>query len=84
MALSRPGALAVEDARMRMTLDTDRGVVAGGSGHVRATRTNESGAVTSRWETEFRYEVRVDVAVDRPDSLGAPSVSEWAWRVLAY
>lgn len=74
----------VEGAEIRMVLDTDRGVVAGGTAFVHAVATNESGSVTSEWKSELRYDVTVGGTVERPVGLGSPSLGEWAWRLFAY
>lgn len=81
---SQTDSLAVEDAEVRMTVNSDRGVVTGGGGSVHAVRTDESGAVTSEWTTEFEYDVTVGDSVERPAGLGSPSLSEWLWRLFAY
>ncbi|GAA0295007.1 hypothetical protein [Halarchaeum salinum] len=70
----------VRTARVRMQLDTERGVVLGGSARLNATI---SGSTLVRNHT---YDVASgpDVDARRPDALGARSLGEWAWDLFAY
>ncbi|QIB74185.1 hypothetical protein G3I44_07675 [Halogeometricum borinquense] len=90
------GGVSVEDARLRMVVETERGVVSGGNATIRtddstgATANESSNTTTAaanaanRTVTRFRYDVRVDTAVEQPDALGSPTLSEWVWRLFAY
>ncbi|ELY28548.1 hypothetical protein C499_07795 [Halogeometricum borinquense DSM 11551] len=73
------GGVSVEDARLRMVVETERGVVSGGNATVRMAAN-----ATNRTVTRLQYDVRVDTAVERPDALGSPTRSEWVWRLFAY
>lgn len=69
-----------EAARVRIRVDTDRGVVTGGSARLNAT-------VDSRPHVRnVTYDVRTGRGVDarRPDALGARSLGEWVWDLFAY
>ena len=93
---SPPASVSVESARVRMVVDTDRGVVTGGDATVRTRRTaaatgtenaaNATNATTEtrRSVTTFRYDARVDTSVGRPARLRSPTLSEWAWRLFTY
>jgi hypothetical protein len=86
---SPPDRVSVESARVRVVVDTDRGVVAEGNATVRTRRPPAAGAAdapteTRRAVTTFRYDVRADASLDRPASLGSPTLSEWAWRLFTY
>ncbi|GGN11808.1 hypothetical protein [Halarchaeum nitratireducens] len=70
----------VRSGRVRMRLDTERGVVLGGSARLNAT-IGEHDLVRN-----LTYDAASGPAVDarRPDALGARSLGEWTWDVFAY
>ncbi|SDR09074.1 hypothetical protein [Halopelagius longus] len=71
-----------ETARIRMRVDTERGVVTGGDARLRATESEFGSDVRVR----TRYSVRTgeDVDVRRPTALGSRTLGEWVWKLFAY
>ncbi|GGM58798.1 fumarate reductase subunit D [Halarchaeum rubridurum] len=71
---------SVRSGRVRMRLDTERGVVLGGSARLNATL-GDHDLVRNR-----TYDAASGPGVEapRPDTLGARSPGEWLWDVFAY
>jgi hypothetical protein len=65
-------------ARIRVRIDTERGVVTEGESVVNATIDGH------RLAKRERYDVAVDAPVERPRRLGARSAGEWLWKLFAY
>jgi hypothetical protein len=76
----RPPDTEHESAVVRVTIDTDRGVVTGGYARLNLTGEEISGV------TEIEYDVQTgeNATVERPDELGPRTPMEWVWKLFAY
>ena len=75
----------VERARIRMTVDTDRGIVTGGRIRYETDATGVPNATrTDAYDVDLRIEVETGTTVQRPAELGSRTVGEWWADLLAY
>jgi hypothetical protein len=78
-------ASRVERARIRMTVDTDRGLVTGGRIRYETNATGVSNATRAgEYDVDLRIEVETGTTVRRPAELGRRTVGEWWADLLAY
>lgn len=75
-----PENATYETAWIRMRVDTERGVVTGGTARVEMTRQGEP------LDFRHRYTVETgdDVTVERPAELNPRRPAEWVWKLFAY
>ncbi|WP_424016679.1 hypothetical protein ACOZ4N_12345 [Halorientalis pallida] len=78
-------ASRVERARIRMTVDTDRGLVTGGRIRYETDATGVPNATRAEaYDVDLRIEVETGATVRRPAELGSRTAGEWWADLLAY
>lgn len=74
----RPERIEYERAEIRMRVDTDRGVIAGGRATLNATTPERN------LSFDARYEVLTGRDVGTPTPPGPRTLQEWLWKLFAY
>lgn len=78
----KAGDAEVTASRIRVRIDTDRGVVT--SGDARFETAPVEGSDAPAYDVRTGFAVETGVSVARPDELGRARPSEWLWKLAAY